>query len=94
MPQSRRKRKQISPRALRVARLFGWRYSMSRRAWVHRVAGGRYGPAFVTEHEEHPTRPKRSKHSLPRREDWRRTGARHKALEARRRGRHEPPADS
>jgi hypothetical protein len=94
VPQSRRKRKQISPHALRVARLVGWRYSTSRRAWVHRVAGGRYGPAFVTEEDEHPVRPKRPKPALPRRDDWRRTGARHKALDQDRASQDESPTGS
>ena len=31
---------------LSVLRLLGWRYSPTRNAWVHRLAGGRRGPVF------------------------------------------------
>lgn len=37
----------VSPRALKVLRALGYRYSYSREAWVHRFGRGRWGPVFT-----------------------------------------------
>ncbi len=45
---SERPRRVVPQPLLPVLRLFGWRYSLGRSAWVHRAFRGRYGPVFVT----------------------------------------------
>lgn len=53
---SARTRRIASSRQLTVLRAAGWRYSVTRDAWVHRLLGGRIGPVFTDEqqptHEE------------------------------------------
>ena len=42
----RRDRHVVSHRTISILRVLGWRYSMGRDAWVHRVGDGRIGPVF------------------------------------------------
>ena len=42
----RRDRHVVSHRTISILRVFGWRYSMGRDAWVHRVGDGKIGPVF------------------------------------------------
>lgn len=42
-----RPRRVVSERQLAALKALGFRYSVTREAWVHRVAGGRVGPVFV-----------------------------------------------
>jgi hypothetical protein len=44
----RRERRTVSPRMATVARFFGFRYSLSRDAYVLRGIGGRVGPVLKT----------------------------------------------
>ena len=55
-----RPRRIVSPRMVRVLRLLGWRYSLARRAWVHRIGGGRRGPVFRVIEEFDPLAPPRA----------------------------------
>ena len=43
-----RPRHVVSRRTLAVLRLLGWRHSLARQAYVHRLGNGRYGPVFRT----------------------------------------------
>ncbi len=54
---SQRPRRPASQPKIRALRLFGWRYSFSREAWVHRAFKGRVGPVFIDHEPEGPSRP-------------------------------------
>lgn len=43
---ARRPRRKVSGRSVVALKALGYRYSHNRKAWVHRVGGGRYGPVF------------------------------------------------
>ena len=49
-----RPRRLVSPRTIRILRLLGWRRSLARQAWVHRLGNGRYGPVFRVAEEFEP----------------------------------------
>ena len=49
-----RPRRSISRRLVKVLQLAGWRHSLARSAYVHRLGRGRYGPVFVVREEQAP----------------------------------------
>lgn len=49
-----RPRRSISRRMVKVLQLAGWRHSLARSAYVHRLGRGRYGPVFVVREEQGP----------------------------------------
>ncbi|WP_421118294.1 hypothetical protein ACE2AJ_12875 [Aquihabitans daechungensis] len=50
-----RPRRIASQGTIRALRIFGWRYSTAREAWVHRALRGRVGPVFVDrDFDPHP----------------------------------------
>lgn len=51
---SSRPRRAASARQLRVLRLAGWRYSITRDAWVHWAFRGRVGPVFIDSDDHVP----------------------------------------
>src|SRR2546426_11456268 len=49
-----RPRRYVSPRTMRLLRFLGFRYSMSRDAYILRLVGGRFGPVLRPHNEPQP----------------------------------------